>query len=101
MYIVNNFTTTYFDFTCEDDYSWSIRCQVFPPSKGAKGTHGEPLEPDDEGYVDIVDIIHEEGSRATTNIFSKNDIQRIEELAWEYYNERKQMAYQEDDELPF
>ena len=50
----------------------TITYQHTPPSRGQRGSHGEPLEPDAESEIDIISVTDEAGNdyKGDTKIFT-------------------------------
>lgn len=57
----------------------TITYQHTPPSRGQRGPHGEPLEPDAESEIEIISVTDESG-----NDYDPETIENLNSLCWDH-----------------
>lgn len=77
--------------TCEvcltinnEDFEYEVSYHYYPPMRGSRGRYGEPLEPDDDAEIEVLNVIDMETKQEVTDqkFFDKyNEI--IEQKIWE------------------
>ena len=57
----------------------TIIYEYTPPSRGQKGPHGEPLEPDAESGIEVISVTDEGGKE-----YDPEKIENIYSLCWDH-----------------
>ena len=57
----------------------TITYEYTPPSRGQRGPHGEPLEPDAESEIEIISVTDEAGNEC-----DPETIENINSLCWDH-----------------